>query len=417
MDVPFGEHIVIRRCDSSVRQSLSHRLALTADYCRPWPDRPIAVALVITDLDSGGAERALVALAAGLEPRQWRVGVFCLGGPGPLVDVLRQADVPCECLGVGRRNPVQAIVRLAGGLRRFRPQLVQSFLFHANLATRLAAPWAGCPWVLGGLRVAERQKRWHLIMDRLTASLAVGSVCVSRGVLRFSREVAGLDPARLTVIPNGIDPAPFDAAVPVPRAAIGVPDAAHLALCIGRLDVQKGLPDLLEAAEGVILHRPDWHLALAGDGPSRDWLLAQLAERPRLRDNVHWLGRRDDVPGLLKSADVLVHASLWEGMPNAVLEAMAARRPVVGTAVEGTEDLVVPGRTGWLVPPGDVAALRRALIEAADSPEYRRRYGEAGRLRVEQEFSLDRTVAAYEHLWAGILGYRLPNTESSRTDS
>jgi len=396
-------------------KSLRHRLASTADCRRPWPDRPIAVALVITDLDAGGAERALAALAARLEPRRWQAGVFCLAGPGPLVEVMREADVPCECLGVHRRNPVQAIARLASSLRRFGPQLVQSFMFHANVAARLAAPWAGCPWVIGGLRVAEHQKRWHLTMDRLTASWAVGSVCVSQGVLRFSREVGGLDPARLTVIPNGIDPAPFDSAVPLPRATIGVPDSGHLAVCVGRLDVQKGLPNLLEAAERVILQRPDWHLVLAGDGPSRDWLLAQLANRPRLRDNVHWLGRRDDVPSLLKSADVLVHASLWEGMPNAVLEAMAARRPVIGTAVEGTEDLVIPGRTGWLVPPRDVAALCGALIEAADSAEYRRRYGEAGRLRVEQEFSLDRTVAAYEHLWAGILGFRLPNTETSRT--
>jgi len=312
---------------------------------------------------------------------------------------------------------MQAIARLAGRLRRFRPQLVQSFMFHANVAARLAAPWAGRPWVVGGLRVAEHHKRWHLVMDRLTARWAVGSVCVSQGVMRFSCEVAGLDPARLTVIPNGIDPAPFDAAPPVPRAVIGVPDGAHLALCVGRLDVQKGLPDLLDAAEQVILQRPDWHLALAGDGPSRAWLLSQLAERPRLRDNVHWLGSRDDIPGLLKSADVLVHASLWEGMPNAVLEAMAARRAVVGTAVEGTEDLVVPRRTGWLVPPRDVAALGRALIEAAESSGDCRSYGEAARLRVEQEFSLDKTVVAYERLWAGILGFRLPSSEASPTDS
>ena len=199
-------------------------------------------------------------------------------------------------------------------------------------------------------------------------------------MLRFSRDVGGLDPARLTVIPNGIDPAPFDRAEPVARAAIGVPDDAHLALCVGRLDPQKGLPDLLDAAERVIARRPDWHLALAGDGPDRDWLLGQLAERPALRDRVHWLGRRDDVPGLLKSADVLVLPSLWEGMPNVVLEAMAARRPVVGTAVEGTEDLVVPGRTGWLVPPRDPAALAQALDEAAEDPERCRRYGEAARL-------------------------------------
>jgi starch synthase (maltosyl-transferring) len=233
----------------------------------------------------------------------------------------------------------------------------------------------------------------------------VGSVCVSQGVLRFSRESGGLDPERLTVIPNGIDPAAYDDDVPLPRTTIGVPDDAHLAICVGRLDAQKGLRYLVDAAERVTGHRPNWHLALAGDGPIRDWLLAQLAERPGLRTNVHWLGRRDDIPGLLKAADVLVHAAVWEGMPNVVLEAMAARLPVIGTAVEGTEDLVLPGQTGWLVPPRDVEALCEALIEAADSPAQCRRFGEAGRARVEQQFSIDRTVAAYEHLWSAIVGF------------
>jgi starch synthase (maltosyl-transferring) len=84
---------------------------------------------------------------------------------------------------------------------------------------------------------------------------------------------------------------------------------------------------------------------------------------------------------------------------------MAARRAVVGTAVEGTEDLVVPGQTGWLVPPGNPGALSQALLEAADDPQRCRRYGAAGRLRVEQEFSVAHTVTAYEQLWAAVLGY------------
>ncbi len=400
-----------------MRQSLSQRLAQTAQSRRPWPDRPVAVALVITDLDMGGAEKVLTSLAVRLDQGRWRPGVFCLAKPGPLVQVLHHAGVHCECLGVGRRNPVQAIIRLTRSLRRFRPELIQSFLFHANLAARLSAPWAGCSWVVGGIRVAEHQKHWHLTLDRLTTRLATGSVCVSRGVMRFSRDVARLDPDRLTVIPNGIDPAPIDAAVPAPRATLGVPDDAHLAIYVGRLDPQKGLPGLLDAAERVIRERRDWYLALAGDGPSRDWLVGQLSERPLLRENVHWLGRRDDVPSLLKAADVLVHPSLWEGMPNVVLEAMAARRPVIGTTVEGTEDLVVAGQTGWLVPPGDVPALQGALVEAALSPQRCRSYGEAGRLRVEREFSLDATVAAYEELWAGILGLKLPSPEVSRSGS
>ena len=170
----------------------------------------MAIALVITDLDVGGAERALTMLATRLEPKRWRTGVFCLGGTGQLVEVIRQANIPCECLEVNRRNPVQAISPAGYGLTSISSQqLVQSFMFHANLAARFAAPWARWPWVVGGLRVAEHQKRWHLILDRLTALLATGSVCVSRGVLRFSREVAGLNPARLTVIPNGIDPQPI----------------------------------------------------------------------------------------------------------------------------------------------------------------------------------------------------------------
>jgi glycosyltransferase involved in cell wall biosynthesis len=109
---------------------------------------------------------------------------------------------------------------------------------------------------------------------------------------------------------------------------------------------------------------------------------------------------------------VLVHASLWEGMPNAVLEAMAACRPVVATRVEGTEDLVVPGQTGWLVPPHDAAALCQALIAANDSPQIRQHYGEQARRRVGREFSLQATVAAYERLWAGILGFNLSDTET-----
>jgi starch synthase (maltosyl-transferring) len=285
--------------------------------------------------------------------------------------------------------------------------VVQSFLFHANLATRLAAPLGGAPWLVGGLRVAEHQKPWHRTLDWLSEGLAAGSVCVSRGVERFSREVVGLSSARLTVIPNGVELAPFDRAQPSPRAALGVPHGADLALFIGRVDVQKGLPDLLDAAEWVIARRADWHLVLVGDGPERPWLLEQVATRRVLRERVHWLGQRNDVPALLAAADVLVLPSLWEGMPNVILEAMAARCAVVATMVEGSEELVSPGQTGWLVPPRAPLALGQALFEAAVDPDRRRGYGAAGRIRVEAEFSLPRMVEAYQRLWAGVLGLAL----------
>jgi starch synthase (maltosyl-transferring) len=191
---------------------------------------------------------------------------------------------------------------------------------------------------------------------------------------------------------------------------LGIPEEAHVALFIGRLVVQKGIPDLLNAAEWVISRCSDWHLALAGQGPCKAWIFDQITRRPQLEGRIHCLGARDDVPGLLKVADVLVLSSLWEGMPNAVLEAMAASRPVVATCVEGLEDLVIPGQTGWLVPPSDPLALGAALLNAALSPELCRTYGREGRTRVEREFSLERVVRAYDRLWSGLLGYDCSST-------
>lgn len=388
-------------------QALARRLATAPK--RPWPDRPVPVALVITELDAGGAEKALVALATGLDRRRWAPRVIGLGPEGVMAVPLREAGVPVTCLGVDPRRPGRAVARLAAELRRPRPPaLVQSALFHANVAARLAAPWAGRPWVVSGLRVAERQKGWHLKLDRLTARLAAGAVCVSEGVRRFSRDAGGWRDDRLVVIPNAVDVGPFDRAAAVPRPTLGVPDDAFLALFVGRLDEQKGLPVLFDAAERVAAVRPDWHLALAGDGPRRDWVRDRLAARPALAARVHPLGPRGDVPGLLRAADLLVLPSLWEGMPNVVLEAMAARRAAVATAVEGSEDLVVPGATGWLVPRGDPAALAAALLDAASDPERLRRYGEAARARAEAEFAPARTVRAYERLWAGLLGFADP---------
>jgi starch synthase (maltosyl-transferring) len=378
----------------------------------PWPREPVSLALVITDLDVGGAERALVALALGLDRRRWSPTVFCLSAEGPLVEPLAAAGIVTECLDARRTRPVAGVRRLAVALRRSQPRLVQSFLFHANVATRLAAPWAGHPWVLGGLRVAERGKRWHLWLDRLTCRLSVGSVCVSRGVQRFSRDVARLPADRLTLIPNGIDPARFDNVAAARPDELGIPPGAPWSLFVGRLEPQKGLPTLLDAALLVRRQLPEWHLVVVGDGPDRGALEERSRALPGLAAHVHWIGRRNDVAALLQAAGLLVLPSLWEGMPNVVLEAMAARRAVVATRVEGTEDLVVPGETGWLVPTSDAPALSCALIEAHSQPAERIRRGAAGRRRVESEFSQQAVVRAYERLWAAVLGYRAEDIDS-----
>ena len=388
-------------------QALARRLA-TAPR-RAWPDRPVPLALVITELDVGGAEKALVALATGLDRARWAPRVIGLGAEGALAGPIRAAGIPVSCLGISPRRPARALHALIAALREpGPPALVQSFLFHANVAARLAAPWAGRPWVVGGLRVAERRQRWHLWLDRWTAPLTCGAVCVSEGVRRFSRDVGGWAEDRLVVIPNSIDVGLHDRVEAVRRATVGVREDDVFVLYVGRLDVQKGLSVLLDALERVFAVRGDVSIALAGIGPQRDWLRARIASSPTLDGRAYLLGARGDVPGLLKAADLLVLPSLWEGMPNVVLEAMAARRASVASAVEGSEDLVVPGETGWLVAPGDPIALADALLDAASDPARLRRFGAAARARAEAEFAPARTVLAYERLWAGLIGLKHP---------
>lgn len=344
----------------------------------------------------------MVALATGLDRRRWNPAVIGLAPEGALVAPLRQAGIPTTCLGAQLWRPARAALGLVRALRRHRPALVQSFLFHANLAARLAAPLAGSPWVVAGLRVAEREKRWHLALDRWTQGLTTGSVCVSRGVERYSRDEAKLPGVRLTVIPNGVDPVPFDAARVLSRAELGLPEESVLALGVGRLERQKGWSVLLDAMAAA---PRSLCLAVVGQGPDGPALQARCDADSALRGRVRWLGPRSDIPSLLASSDLLVLASFWEGMPNVVLEAMAARRAVVATRVEGCTELVVPGETGWLVPPGDSPALAVALAEAATDAARRHAFGQAGRRRVESRYTLAGVIRAYDRLWSRLLGF------------
>jgi starch synthase (maltosyl-transferring) len=366
----------------------------------------VKVSLLITDLNVGGAEKAMVSLAMGLDRNRWQLSVINLGGEEPLAAELRRAGFEVTCLGVSKRKPVKAVRQLAAALREQKPQILQCFMFHANVAGRLAAVLARVPWVLGGLRVAEHEKSWHLIVDRLTNRLSSGSVCVSEGVRRFSVTYGGLPESRLTVIPNGVNIAVIDAASPIDRKTIGMGPKQHIALFVGRLDAQKGLPYLLDAAEIVAAKIPNWHLVMIGrEGSESDWFRQRLAESPALTRHVHWLGFRSDVAALLKASDVMVLPSLWEGMPNVVLEAMACARAVIGTDVEGTNELVIPGQTGWLVPPETVQPLADALLSAATEVKTVNSYGKAGRERVEKSYSLSNTIQAYDKLWTELLGY------------
>lgn len=238
------------------------------------------------------------------------------------------------------------------------------------------------------------------LLGRVTARLADRVVAPSRATAAELREDYGV--AEVAVIANGVAPPP---PAPEPEPAPRDPaDGAPVVLYAGRLRTRKAVAVLLAAFARLRVEHPAAVLVVAGDGEQRPALEAQ-SRRLGIAAAVRFLGAqpRDAMPALYAAADLFCLPSLYEGFPLAILEAMAAGLPVVATAVAGVPEAVEHGVTGLLVPPEDAAALARALAELAADPERARRMGEAGRRRVETDFTIPRIAAAYLALWSGLL--------------
>ena len=367
------------------------------------------IALGITDLDVGGAERCLVDLTTRLDRDRFEPVVYCLG-PRPSADEascapdLERAGI--EVLYLNARNVwgLWGLVRrLTALLKQKRPDLIQTFLFHANLVGRIAARRAGVPWVVSGIRVAEQGSRWHLWADRVTSRLVDRYVCVSQAVGCFSVAKGGLPADRLVVIPNGIDLQKYPASSAAQPQSLGIGPGRRLITYVGRLERQKGVRWLLETASRWLNRLPDWDLLLVGKGPERPGL-ERLCRDQGIAGRVHFVGWRPDVPEILAASDLLVLPSIWEGMPNVVLQAMASRLPVVATDVEGVRELLGQAAAAQTVRYGDSQALCEALVRLLSHPEAAAELGRANRLRAETELTVERMVAAYQDLWQSLLG-------------
>ncbi len=368
----------------------------------------IKIALCITELDAGGAERCLTELAVRIDRHRFDPVVYCLS-PRPAKEEasylpkLRAAGVEVHFLD-GRsvwQFPV-VVRRLRRLLAAHKPQVAQTFLFHANIVGRIAAKRAGVGTVVAGIRVAEHGVRWHLWLDRMTQSLVDRYVCVGRSVADFSADRAGLPPEKLVVIPNGIDLEKYPARQPADLREFGVTAGRRVVVFVGRLEAQKGVKWLIETAPSWLNRLPDCELLLVGDGPLRT-ALETSAKTAGIADRVHFAGWRPDVPAILTSAELLVLPSAWEGMPNVVLETMASRKPVVATDVEGVGELLGPGAEEQTVRHGDSQVLVEKIVRLMNDPQRATEVGLENRRRVEDEFEISRMVRAYERLWESLV--------------
>ena len=365
----------------------------------------IAVLHLVNRFWIGGAERQFVERLR-RHPEGFRAVVGCLEASGPMLPQVRALGYEPHVFplhgSMMRPNTAVQIGRMAALIRKEGIKVVHGTDFNTNLLGLAAAKLGGARAIvsrvdLGHLRAGFG--KWHREAEKLNARLADLVVANAEAVRDVCIRAEGVKPEKVMVVRNGLDLSLFDQLAAQPLQA-PLPEGPLVAV-IGNLWPVKGHRTLVEAVAMLppALHR--FRFVCAGEGPEREFLTRRIAELG-LQDRIVLLGHRLDVPAVLVRAQAACLCSSAEGLSNALMEAMAARLPIVATDVGGNPELA--RENGMLVPYGDAAALAAKLTELLSAPERARAMGQRGRKRIELELTMERMAEGHGALYRRALG-------------
>jgi glycosyltransferase involved in cell wall biosynthesis len=360
----------------------------------------------------GGTELMTYRLAKSMDAQRFENEVCFLSTRGPISEYFEKSKIRVTHLELKSftQKLIAAPIRLYQHLKKNRYDIVQFYGLQANLLGRIVGRLAGCENIVGGLRSlypSDSQNPWTLWLDRLTLPLARCYISNSQAAVDFLI-TKGYPSAKFKVIYNGIEPERFqssvgDLALLKDRYGILLKDRLVIT-CIANLRAVKGHEFLIRALRELKRGRKDFICLIVGDGVLRGDLEKRASDLG-LREDVIFLGHqaRERIPEILAITDIFVLPSFWEGMPGAVMEAMAQGIPVVATDSGGTPEIVVDGATGYLVPAKDSSALAQKITLLLGDALLRKRMGESGQQRIQEQFSLRQMTEQYEIIYRELI--------------
>lgn len=350
--------------------------------------QPCSVLFLMEDLCFGGTQRQTLELARRLDRERFAPSMLMLTGPTDLDAVATAADIPLHYLGSGRSVARGFFLRLGAALRRHAPDILVPCTALPNIWGPIWGRLLGIPAIVGTCRGGGALRRQH---EWLLWRLTDYHVCNSEALVEELCKL-GVPASRISYIPNGVDTERFHPAGKPPS------ERPPLILCVARLAEDKGHLTLLRAVAIVARQVPEVCLRLVGDGPQEAQLRMQVAALG-LEDRVEFVPGSPDVREHYTAARIFALASVREGQPNVILEAMSCGLPVCATAVGGIPGLVDNGVTGLLSPSGHAEALAASLLRLLGDPPLGNALGRAGRARVERDFSFAAMVTAHEEVF------------------
>ena len=352
----------------------------------------------ITGLSPGGAENMMAKTIKHLNKDKYRIIVCSLVG-GALEEELRK-DFPVFILNA--KTPfhlLPAIFKLRKIIKKERADIIHSYLFHANIISRIAAIKTGAK-VISSIRIKEIAKPSHNIIDSLTKRLVDKYTTVSESVRQFVIKKEHINPNKVITIPNGLD---FNRMKPKASASekrkeLGLSKEDAIILSVAHLRKTKDYPTLFNAM--TPLRQTNTHLLVVGKGEA-ETEYKKIAQQLEL-DNVHFLGQRKDVFDLLNIADVCVLSTFYEGQSNALLEYMAAKKPIIATDIEENREVMDNGKEGILVPPQSPNELARAILTLLTNQKLPQKLANNAYARVKRNHDIKRVAKQTEELYESL---------------
>lgn len=360
---------------------------------------------IIQSLNSGGCEhmllRTLPLLSDGFGHH-----IITLREPGELAPRFTEKGIPVTTVNLGGFFDFPGYRRLLSEIARLAPDVIITYLFHADMIGRLflqpTLKWrmshGNSTPIIPFLRTTYNHPKYLVarILEWLTRPFVRQYLANSEAVKNFYTKHLGVQPEKITVIPNGIDISYFNSitADPKLKASFHIKPGGLVIICVANLHINKGHQYLLRAFEEVYKKYPETHLLIVGDGTEHARLKNQIRKYVS-KSNITFLHRRTDVPQLLKISDCLVLPTLFEGMPNAIMEAMASGLPVITTDIPENRSLVENDKTGFLVPLKSWEKIVEITIALIADEKLRKKSGETGRRFIEENFSLKSSANSF----------------------
>lgn len=388
-----------------------------------------AIRIFICSLDIGGTERHLAQVLPELVKKGWRVRIGVLTHRGALADEIQAQGVMVESLlSTFELQLIMKLPRLIGRMVRLilcltkliyqftqdKTTILHFFLPESYIIGMVAAKLSRFPGpkLMSRRSMNNYQQKCHGIAWIESKLHPMNSIVSGNSLAVIQQLKQELIPEnRLRLIYNGIDLAAYQVKYDsnVVRHELNISERALVLIIIANIIPYKGHLDLLQGLSNIKHQLPDdWHLLCIGHDSGIVPELKQFCEKNHMLKQVKWLGSRKDIPRLLSCADIGVLSSHEEGFSNAILEYMAMNLPVVATDVGGNAEAVLDGKTGIVVPAKNPAALGNAILELAQDKDKSIKFGQLGKKRVIEQFSLERCVNAYDKLYQSLIAGKLP---------